>query len=283
MASNHRRTIFIVSDGTGRTCEQVVRSALVQFKDEPVDLVLRAGIRTADRVQEVVGEAAEAGAIVFFTLVSESARRALKDAAAEQAVESVDILGPVFSGLNSVIHQRPLAQPGLYYKSERRYFDRMDAIDYTLRHDDGQSPKELSGADVVLVGVSRASKSSTCFFLGYRGIRAANVPLHPLIPPPKELTRLDPRRVIGLSINGRRLAAIRQARVHTMGMASIDQYAEEHAVTEEVRAAHSLMTRHAWRRIDVSYMAIEEVARQVIRLMAETRLRRRPRRYRSRG
>jgi regulator of PEP synthase PpsR (kinase-PPPase family) len=279
MDTDSERRIFIVSDGTGRTCEQVIQSALVQFEDEPVDLIIRSGVRRIEQVHEVVREAREEGGIIFFTLVSDKTRKAMKDSANEQFVEAVDVLGPVFSGLNSIINRRVRARPGHYYRSERVFFDRIDAIDYTLKHDDGQRLHELPQADVVLVGVSRASKSSTCFYLAYRGIRAANVPLFPDRDPPCELTRLDTRRVIGLSMNCRRLMAIRLARLHLMGVSQLEAYADGPAIEDEIRAAQRQMAKHGWRQVDASYMAIEEIAKGVRRLMEESGLRRRPRRY----
>jgi regulator of PEP synthase PpsR (kinase-PPPase family) len=281
MTATKPNKIYIVSDGTGRTCEQVVKSALVQFGDEPTDLVVVPGVRDDDAVRKVVSDAKKDRAIIFFTLVSDEARRIMKVTADEQFVESVDVLGPVFSGLNSIIHRMPASRPGLYYRSERQHFDRMDAIDYTLKHDDGMRMHELSQADIVLVGVSRASKSSTCFFLAYRGIRAANVPLLTHTPPPRELTEVDSRRVIGLSINCKRLVAVRRARMHSMGVDDIESYSEMDAVAQEIRSAHDQMAQHNWRSIDVSYLAIEEIAKRVIFLMEEEGLRRRPRRPRN--
>jgi regulator of PEP synthase PpsR (kinase-PPPase family) len=272
-----QRKIFIVSDGTGRTGEQVVRSALVQFENKPTELTIRPGVTSVKKIKEVVQEATSAGGVIFYTLVSDATRKAMKDAANEHFVEAVDVLGPIFSGLNSVINRRVHARPGQYYKSERELFDRIDAIDYTLKHDDGLRMHELGQADIVLVGVSRASKSSTCFYLAYRGIRAANVPLLPDRDPPRELTRLAPNRVIGLSMNAQRLAAVRHARLHLMGVPTLEAYAEHEAIEAEIRTTRSQMVASGWRRIDVSYMAIEEIAKRVRTLMEESGLRRRPR------
>ncbi|MHC5005231.1 MAG: kinase/pyrophosphorylase, partial [Planctomycetota bacterium] len=219
--------------------------------------------------------------IILYTLVSPNARRSMRDAGQELLVETIDVLGPVLTGLNTLINRPPRATPGLYYESERDYFDRVDAIDYTLKHDDGQRPDQLGQADVVLVGVSRASKSSTCFYLAYRGVFAANVPLLPGHSPPRELTQIDPRRVIGLTVNCRRLHAVRLARAHAFGTDDIGSYLDQKAIADEVREVHELMARHKWRRIDVSHLAIEEIAREVMRLMDEADVKRRKRRRRS--
>lgn len=278
-----QRKIFIVSDGTGRTAEQVVRSALVQFEDGLVELTIRGGVTSVKKVQDIIKEATAVRGVIFYTLVSDATRKAIRDAANEHLVEAVDLLGPVFSGLNSVINRRVHARPGQYYKSERVHFDRVDAIDYTLKHDDGLRQHELGQADVVLVGVSRASKSSTCFYLAYRGIRAANVPLLPDRDPPSELLRLAPKRVIGLTVNAQRLEAIRQARLHLMGVSTLEGYVEREAIEAEIRAVNRQITTAGWRQIDVSYMAIEEIAQRVRSLMNESGLRRRPRNRRSPG
>jgi hypothetical protein len=156
--------------------------------------------------------------------------------------------------------------------------DRIDAVDYALEHDDGQRTDGLRHADVVIAGVSRTSKTSTCFYLAFQGIRAANVPLLPHADPPRELLSLDSRRVIGLTISVDRLMAIRQARLATMGASSVDMYVDAEAVMYELRTAHEHMADHQWRRLDVSHMAVEEIAHNVQRLMKEAKLRRRPRR-----
>ena len=142
----------------------------------------------------------------------------------------------------------------------------MDAIEYTLKHDDGQRPHELSAADVVLVGVSRASKSSTCFYLAYQGIRAANVPLIPGVPLPSQILRLPSSKVIGLRLNPARLLSVREARASHLHLPETDPYIDPRSVAREVLDADSLMDRRRWRSIDVSYLAIEEIAREVMSL-----------------
>jgi hypothetical protein len=142
----------------------------------------------------------------------------------------------------------------------------MTAFDYAITHDDGQRAHELSRADVVLVGVSRASKSSTCFFLAFQGVRAANVPLVPEIPPPPQLLKLSPNRVIGLRVNVDRLIAVREARALDLGMNGGENYLDRRAVAREVIEANRMMDKYGWHSVDVSYLAIEEVAKEVMRL-----------------
>jgi regulator of PEP synthase PpsR (kinase-PPPase family) len=259
-------TIFIVSDGRGDTAANVLKAAAVQFEGRSYRVSRRAGVRTADDVMAILKEARKAKAIVVYTLVDEEIRRTMRRASGRHLVPTVDVLGPCFTALGDLFGSRHGATPGLLYASDRDRLDRMDAIDYTLSHDDGQRPHELGRADVVLVGVSRASKSSTCFFLAYAGIRAANVPLIPGIPPPRQLEALAPERVVGLRVNVDRLVTVRDARAAHLGRAGLDAYVDRRAIAREVLEANRLMEEHGWRSFDVSYLAVEEIAREVMRL-----------------
>jgi len=266
MGESRSSTIYIVSDGRGDTCNQLVHAALVQFEGQRYRLVRKAEVRTTEAVETIVGQAAALHAVIFYTLVSADTREAMKAASEKLLVPTVDVLGPSFSALHDLFKSAPQHTPGLLYASDRERFDRIDAIDYTLKHDDGQRPNELDQADVVLVGVSRASKSSTCFYLAYAGIRAANVPLVPGVPPPPQLLNLDPERVIGLRINVIRLRTVREARAMRLRLDPTHEYVDKRDIAREVLAANRMMDRHGWRSIDVSYMAIEETAREVMAL-----------------
>ena len=176
------------------------------------------------------------------------------------------MLGPAFSALHDLFKRAPRAKPGLLYASNREKFDRQVAIEYTLKHDDGQRSQDLEQADVVLVGVSRVSKSSTCFYLAYEGIKAANVPLLPGARPSAELLDLDPDKVIGLRVNIRRLMTVREARAPDMGLDGESPYLEKMAIAREVIEANRWMERRGWRSFNASYLAIEEIAKEVMRL-----------------
>jgi regulator of PEP synthase PpsR (kinase-PPPase family) len=259
--------VFVVSDGRGETCSQVLHAALVQFEGQEFDMVVRPEVRTAARVEEVLREAADREASVFYTLVSNETRWALTNLAAELLVPAVDVLGPAFSALHDLFQQAPSGKPGLFYAQDRERFDRQTAIDYTLTHDDGQRPDELYLADVVLVGVSRVAKSTTCFYLAFQGIKAANVPLifgSPVLP---QLKSLDPAKVIGLHVNVARLLTVRQARASDLGSRHVAYYTRKQDVAHEVLHARTLMKQHGWRSIETSYLAVEEIAREVMRTL----------------
>lgn len=259
-------TIFIVSDGRGDTAAQVLKAAAVQFEGRRYRTVRRAGVSTPEGVAAIVEEAKTAKAVVFYTLVDDEMRKTMRRTSGRRLVPTVDILGPCFTALNEQFKGKHGETPGLLYESDRDRLDRMDAIDYTLAHDDGQRPHELARADVVLVGVSRASKSSTCFFLAYEGIRAANVPLIPGIPPPRQLLSLRPNRVVGLRVNVDRLMTVRGARADHLSGAAMGSYLDRRAIAHEVLYANKLMEQQGWPSIDASYLAVEEIARDVIRL-----------------
>ncbi len=166
----------------------------------------------------------------------------------------------------------PQRKPGLSYKLQKEYFDRIDAVSFTLEHDDGAGLGTLSEADVVLVGVSRVSKSVTCFYLAYRGVRAANVPLIPGIDPPDELLAMPRQKVIGLTATPNRLRSVREARRHKLdksGSGTVDYYVGHTEIGAELRYALTIMKKCGWRCIDVSYMAVEEVAVQVLQSIGE--------------
>ena len=179
MPAEHPPTLYVVSDGRGQTSASVLQAALVQFHGQRYAIVREANVRTVERVEEIVDAAARTHGVVVYTLVAGETRRAMRQAAASRAVPIVDVLGPALSALHDLFKRDPQAEPGLLYASEREGFDRHEAIDYTLKHDDGRRPDGLPRADVVLVGVSRSGKSATCFYLAYQGVKAANVPLVP--------------------------------------------------------------------------------------------------------
>jgi hypothetical protein len=266
MSADRLPTLYVVSDGRGQTCAAVLRAALVQFEGQRHRIVHEADVRAAERIEAIVAAAAGCDGVVFYTLVADETRRALRDASARLAVPVVDLLGPALSALHDLFQRDPSAEPGLLYRSERDEFDRQDAIDYTLKHDDGRRADELDRADVVLVGVSRAAKSSTCFYLAYQGVKAANVPLVPGLPLPPQLLALPKERVIGLWVNPARLVALRESRQRHLGLPARSDYTDPEAVRQELRTAYRVMGERGWASIDASYMAVEEIAREVMRL-----------------
>jgi regulator of PEP synthase PpsR (kinase-PPPase family) len=231
-----------------------------------VEIVKRAHVRSAAVAARIVRDAARRKAVVCHTLVAPAVREAVGSEARRYLVPAVDLLGPVITVLADHLGQLPQGRPGLLYALERERFDRIDAVDFTLAHDDGCRPEGLADADVVLVGVSRSSKSATCFFLAYRGVRAANVPLVLRQRPPPELLRLDRRKIIGLTMSAQRLAHLREARSQRFGRKLGGDYADLRSIQEELRWAQDTSSRQRWQTIDVSFLSVEETATEVMRL-----------------
>jgi [pyruvate, water dikinase]-phosphate phosphotransferase / [pyruvate, water dikinase] kinase len=259
--------IFILSGSTGRTCDEVLRSALAQFHEPRVQIVRRPHLGSEADVIREVQAAAEAGGAICHSLVVPELHEALLRETTRLHVPSIDILGPLLILLQDQLGQRPRGLAGLAFQTQRERLERIDAVNYTLAHDDGAGLAELDQADVVLVGASRVSKSVTCFYLAYEGIRAANVPLIPGLEPPSELLAVERSKVIGLTMNANRLQGLRQARIRRMGDGAFDKYGSLHEIDAELRQIEQLIGRCGWRRIDVSYMSVEEVAQEVMSLV----------------
>jgi hypothetical protein len=273
MAGRQKRkgkSIFVISGATGRTCDQLLQAALAQFGNPEVNVVRRTKIRSSRAAVQAVQDASEQSAVILHSLVSPRVRKTLVDECERRQVPAIDVLGPVLTLLEDHFRRKPRRRPGLSYQFQKERFERIDAVDFTLAHDDGCGLADLDQADVVVVGVSRAAKSVTCFYLAYRGVRAANVPLVPGCEPPTELLSLDPRKVYALTMNLRRLCSLRLARAEALGEVPPGAYADERAIARELRAAEQLIDQQGWRKFDVSYLSVEEVAGQILASLRST-------------
>jgi regulator of PEP synthase PpsR (kinase-PPPase family) len=253
-----------VSDGTGQTGTAVLEASLVQFQGQDYAIVRKSQVRTVPQVEEIVEEAARTRGVVFYTLVAGNTRDAMHRAAAHHAVSTVDILGQPLAALHDVLQESPKSEPGLLDSRERRNLRLHEAVDFAKRHDDGLHPEELGDADVVLVGVSRAGKSVTCFYLACQhGVKAANVPLVPGQPIPPELLTLPKDRVVGLLVDPKRLRILREAREPHLGIGRASQYADDESVEREVRIVNRMILKH-WTTVEASRQAVEEIAHKIM-------------------
>jgi [pyruvate, water dikinase]-phosphate phosphotransferase / [pyruvate, water dikinase] kinase len=258
------RQILVASDGTGRTAELVVRAALVQFQGAAVQISIRPHVRTATAVREAVRAAAAVGGLIVHTLVLPEMRRILLTEARACDVATIDLLGPLLLRLEDLLSLSPLAKPGLFRDQDAEYRRRFEVMDFTVRHDDGQDAHGLCHADLVLVGVSRTSKTPLSMFLAWRGLRAANVPVVLDLPLPVELQRLDPRRVVGLTITGERLLELRRSRLQQMETPPQFPYADVRQIWRELEYARQLCAHSGWPQVDVTDKSVEEVAAEIL-------------------
>src|SRR3990172_3333080 len=199
--------IFIVSGGMGASGEQVVNTVLAQFPDITVPVIPVRNVRNREQLENVIAQTKEQGGTIVHTMVDSHLRQRLTDLAQEHGVTAIDLMGGLLERLTAVLGQAPAEKPGLYRQHHRPYFERIEAIEYALKHDDGQNREGWHAADVLLVGVSRTGKTPLSVYLSVLGWKVANLPVVLEIPAPPELYQLDPARVIGLNIDLDRLTA----------------------------------------------------------------------------
>jgi hypothetical protein len=258
-------TIYVVSDFTGETAEHVARAAFSQFASDRIDLHRFRYINNKERAQEVLEQAAEDGALIICTLVDHDLRRWFVDKARGQGTQTVDILGPILDILEKRLGHPPLETPGLLRRMDEEYFRRVKAIEFAIKCDDGRSPEDLTSADVVIIGVSRTSKTPLCMYLAHRGYMVANIPLIPETEPPKQLFRIPPERIFGLMIQPEKLVHIRRERLRLLGLDSeVSNYAQWERVEEELQYARNLMRKIGCRVMNVTNRAIEETAQEIL-------------------
>lgn len=257
-----RTRLMAISDATGETAEQCCRAALAQFGTFPEGTV-RVVPHVLDEVvlERVILEAKRENALLVYTLVGPEVRSLVQPLAQKHGVVAHDMLGGLVSRLASHLGRGAKNIPGLGHEMDEDYFRRIEAIEFAVYNDDGKSPSNLHKADIVVVGISRTSKTPLCNTIAHRGYKVANVPLVLDIPPPVELNDVDPRRVFALSIDPVTLMNIRRTRVETLGMASETTYADLRQIRRELTWAQGLFARHpGWTVMDVTRKAVEETA-----------------------
>lgn len=259
--------ILIVSGGAGTSGEQVVHTVLAQFPQSRTRVVTVPNVRFESQIDDVVERAQAAGATLVHTLVDERLRARLEALAAERGVAAVDLMGPLFERLAAALGQPPLGQPGLYRQLNKAYFDRVAAIEYSMAQDDGKRSENWAMAEIVLVGVSRVGKTPLSLYLSVLGWKVANVPVVVGLDLPEALFRLDPQRVIGLTVEPGQLLAFRQQRQQRLGVSGQSDYIDPEKVYEELQYALKLCRRSGFTVIDVTDRPIETSADEVIRLV----------------
>lgn len=267
--------LHLVSDATGETLVTVARAAAAQYSNlSPVEHVYSL-VRTQKQLDRVLTEIESAPGIVLYTLLDGELVERLEAACRELGAPCLSILGPVLRLFESYLGAETTHRVGAQHSLNADYFRRIDALNYTMLHDDGQNAADLEQADVVLLGVSRTSKTPTSIYLANRGVKAANVPLVPGVALPAELGKLQKPLVVGLYATPERIVQIRQNRLLGLNAhRDDDRYIDRQAVAEELAFARKLCVKHDWPLIDVTRRSIEETAAAVLALLAERRRRR---------
>jgi [pyruvate, water dikinase]-phosphate phosphotransferase / [pyruvate, water dikinase] kinase len=264
--------LHLVSDATGETLITVARAAAAQYASvSPVEHI-HPLVRTRKQLDRVLSEIENSPGIVLYTLLDRELAEPLEDKCKALGLPYLSILGPVLQLFQSYLGGESKPRVGAQHTLNAEYFKRIDALNYTMLHDDGQHTEGLEEADVVLVGVSRTSKTPTSIYLANRGVKTANIPLVPGVPVPPQLERLEQPLVVGLTASPERIVQIRQNRL--LGLRAehdADQYVDRQAVAEEVAFSRKLCGRHNWPIIDVTRRSIEETAAAVLALLADRR------------
>jgi [pyruvate, water dikinase]-phosphate phosphotransferase / [pyruvate, water dikinase] kinase len=262
-------TIFILSDSTGETAVTMIRAALVQYAQKEINIQRCKNIRTEDQVRTVVDDCFEKRGMVAYTFASPTLRQKTAELCLEKSIPSIDFLGPLINTLDHFFGVASSQQMGALRQTDDRYYKRIEAIEYTVRHDDGKTLNELDKADIVLVGISRTSKTPLSIFLSHKGWKVANIPLVPGSPLPEQLFKIDQRKIVGLIIDIDSLQRIRKNRLEKFGQDTGGEYASVQQILKEIEYAENLFKQNKrWPVFNVTERALEETASEIVRLIA---------------
>jgi regulator of PEP synthase PpsR (kinase-PPPase family) len=262
-----KKKVFILSDSLGETAEHVVNAVASQFQLADVDIQRSPYINRVEDIEEVIVEARPFKAIIAYTIVVDELKEYLDQRAKEENIEAIDVLNPMMSAFSHTFQKRPTNEPGMMRKLDEDYFRKVAAIEFAVKYDDAQDAGGILKADIVLVGVSRTSKTPLSMYLAHKRYKVANIPLVPEVPPPEELFLLPKSRCVGLIITPDKLNDIRKERLKAMGLKSGSSYARYERILEELSYAEKIMKRIGCPVINVSNKAVEETANYIIEVL----------------
>ncbi len=260
------RHIFIVSDATGSTCEMVVKAALSQFRTTDVHLHRVRYVRTEKEIRNVVQEVMEVDGIIAYTLVSNELRDLIFDEGRRCAVPTIDVMGPLLSRFTEYLDISPMAIPGMFRSLDKNYYQRIECIDFAVKHDDGEKTGDLYKADIIIVGPSRTSKTPISIYLAYRDYKVVNIPMIVGIDPAEELFQIDQNKIVGLTITPSRLKIIREVRASRYTHIQLSEYIDVELIKKELKNCMQIYNKHNWKIVDVTSKSIEEAATEIMRL-----------------
>jgi len=255
--------IHVLSDSLGETGEMVARAVVAQFEAGDFHIERLQKVATPEDLREIVRVHCGPNCIFLYTLVEPALRETMEQLLGE-GVHGVDVLGPSVSVLAAATGRRPTGEAGALHRTDDQYFERIEATEFAVSHDDGRNPEDLSRADIILIGVSRTSKTPLAMYMAFKGYRVSNVPLAPSLEPPKELFEVDPWKVFGLVTDPMVLIEVRRERMREMGT-FVPGYADREAVEEELEEARVLMRRIGCIVVRTDNRAVEESAQEILR------------------
>ncbi len=267
MSEERQKIIFVCSDAVGETADAVARATSRQFAAEQVKIKRYGNIKQEDEVKAIITEAAQVGGFIAYTLVQPELRDTMREETIRLGVCAFDVMGPMMQAFIDTFNDSPKYKPGLLHEMDENYYRKIEAIEFAVKYDDGKDARGLLQAQVVLVGVSRTSKTPLSIYLAHKGIKTANYPLTIEVKPPQELFAPSNRLIVGLTMQPERLLKIRTERLKALGLPSQANYASMERIAKELQFASDIMERLKCPVIDVSEKAIEETAGLIIELL----------------
>ena len=261
--------VHLVSDSTGETLVNVMKASCAQYAHATALEHLHALVRSEAQMERVLEQIEERPGIVLYTVINSERRRMLETRCAELNIQAVSILDTTLATLGRYLGAPMSSEVGAQRNMDKEYFERIQALDFAMAHDDGQNVTGLKDADVILLGVSRTSKTPTCIYLANRGIKAGNIPLVPNVDLPPSISELKKPLIIGLVAKPQRIAEIRKQRLMGLKSDSGTSYANETDVGDEMLASRRLFARHGWATVDVTRRSIEETSARILNLYHE--------------
>lgn len=268
------KIVYVLSDSLGETAEAVARAVVSQY-NEVIDIIRIPYINSKVQIDGALDEVRNKEAIVCHTIVSADLREYISEKAQEYNIVAVDILGPMLNAVNGISATEPSLTPGIVHKLDQEYFKKVEAIEFAVKYDDGKNPAGFKKADIVIIGVSRTSKTPLSMYLAYKKIKAANLPLVPEVMLPEELFELPPKKVVGLIIDPFKLNHIRSERLKAMGLGSNASYADVNRIAQELEYAKAVMRKIHCPILDVTSKSIEETASMVMEIVHRNKARER--------
>ncbi len=263
-----RPIVFVLSDSLGETAELVVRAAAAQFNAGGVQVRKFGYVQSKEAIDRALEQATGNRSVVVYTLVKPELREYARSQACIRGIASVDVLGPMLEALATVATSEPKFEPGLVHRLDEEYFRRVEAVEFSVKCDDGKDLLSLPFADVVLIGVSRTSKTPVSLYLAQQRVyKVANVPLVPELPPPPELFKISSDKIIGLSLGPEKLAKVRRERLRAMGLDENSSYADLRRILQELEYAEKIFRQIGCSVIDVTDKAVEETANEVLEII----------------
>ncbi len=267
--STRQPPIYVVSGGKGLAGDAVVQSVLIQFPNNMIPVYIKPDVLNMEKVNEVVELTVCSGGVVVHTMVDPEMRKVLIHACNEKNVRHFDLAGELSDYLSDLLKQPPISKPGLYRLQNIEYFQRVEAIEFTVKHDDGQHAEKIENADIILTGVSRTGKTPLSIYLAMFGWKVANVPLVPGIEPPETLFKVDKNRVFALDISVRYLIAQRGNRMKGLNISETTDYVEPQMVRRELDYAESIFRKGGFTVINITNKPIESSANEILTLLTE--------------